>query len=323
MIISNFNTYNTNLSINRTNNVNKNNRLGLSFCAAPNPDVVEPLYKTALGKLKHYSVKEYKALSEAEKLNMRKAYEGSLENMSTEFSFDYTPEQILNKKNNTLSFHDAFAENLRKSLDKQYGKDNYTVIVVGRSLSSVGKVLGYKIGEKNVVNIPMSSASYYCEDTYHRSLERTGKIDSFRKYLNSTGLKKEEIEASDRKYIVLDYCISGNALRGATRLITRDDVLGSKYVSGKSALDFIKNKELRKQAQDFLYYCMFKDLSFVDKTNDVEYLSSFMTDTSKANDRVRLTWFKLLDNEMLHQEAEQAKTNTFFGKLKHFLFGEK
>ena len=313
MIISKTNSYNIYPT---PQNRRVSNPKTANFCGFRNVDIIEPFYTTTLSKFKDFSIAEYKTLSEQEKNRLRKAYSKLSDWIFANESRNTPHSTVLIKNSDTEKFHDVLAERLKQKFDKKYGKGNYTIICIGRSLSSVGKVLGYKIGEENVKNIPMSGAGRYFTDLkYVNELEKNGAINNFRKYLNSIGLKKEDIENSDRKYIILDYCVTGKSLFGATGMFRRDDVLGYKNIISKDVMDCITNKDLKEKADGYFFTCTFKDLSFVEQAKCLGDLTNFMVDTSKAKDSVRLTWFKLLDNEMLKQEKNQNPLIRWLNKL--------
>ena len=313
MIISKTNSYNIYPT---SQNIRVSNPKTANFCGFRNVDSIEPFYTTILSKFKDFSIAEYKTLTEQEKNRLREEYSKLSDCICLSESRNTPNTTVLIKNNDAEKFHDVLAERLKQKFDKKYGKGNYTVICIGRSVSSVGKVLGYKIGEDNVKNIPMSGASRYFTDLkYVNSLEKNGSIDNFRKYLNSIGLKKEDIENSDRKYIILDYRVTGKSLLGASKLMRRDDVLGDKNIITKDVMDCITNKDLKEKADGYFFTCTFKNLSFVEQAKFLGDMTKFMVDTTKEKDSIRLMRFKLLDNEMLKQEKNQNPLIRWLNKL--------
>ena len=113
----------------------------INFCSKIKVDSLELTLSKSFKKLGNFTIKEYKTLSEPEKQTLRGAY--------TEMTKRNTLHYY--KKDETM--HNEIAENMKQYFDDKYGKNKYKVITIGRSLSSIGKVLGYKIGEKNVINI--------------------------------------------------------------------------------------------------------------------------------------------------------------------------
>jgi len=264
-----------------------------SFCGRikKKKDVVDLSLNKAFSKLKTFSKDEYKKLTNAEKIRLRKEY-ARLKN----------PDQ--NKE--IEEFHDIFTDKLKKSLDRKYGKNNYAVITIGRSLSSLGKVLGYKIGENNVINIPLSNAAEYNKDKYLQDLKKVGYIDKFREFLETKGLTKEKIQSSNKKYIIMDYCITGDSLKGASNLIKREDVLGDKNIVKKDVLKCISNTVLRKKADNYLFACEFKPYAYVNKAIFLNQVPHREVKTKTNDLKVKLMWFKLLDNYM--EKSASPKT---------------
>lgn len=287
----------------------------------PKTDTIEPLYSKAIQKLSDFRIKDYNKLSEAEKNLLREEYSKLPPFIEPEYHITdirYIPLKDINSHLET--FHDKFAEALKKKFDKKYGKDKYEVIIIGRSLSSVGKVLGYKIGEDKVKNIPMSVASNYLDEKWMKKITEAGHLNKFREYLNSIGLKKEEIEKSKKKYIILDYCVSGKSLNGAEKLLTRDDILGSKNIVKKDVLKCITNKKLRDSAKGYLHYCSFKQFSFVSSTQWLDNLKYATNRPQQEPENIKLMWFKLLDNEMIKQEEAKQKPKSLLSTLLSKLF---
>lgn len=255
-------------------------RSKISFCGQINNDTVDFSFSKGLNKLKDYSIQEYDTLTNNELESLRKEY--NKYNTRT--------------KSQIIELHEKAAENLKSNLDEIYGENKYTIITIGRSLSSIGKVLGYKIGEDNVINIPMSNANQYSLTDYVEELKDTGAIDKFREFLETKGLTKEKIENSDKKYIIMDYCVSGNSLDGAAELLKREDLLGQSLE--KANVRECLDKKLYKTIKSHFFLNNFKDYSFVNKAYYLEDIPNAYIDTQNADIETRLGWFALLDNAM-------------------------
>lgn len=103
--------------------------------------------------------------------------------------------------------------------DKLYGRDNYTLMIIGRSVASIGETIGL-LG-RDVKFLPMSAIS----DSLPESIEH---IDVYRKYLASIGLTKEFIEKNPkRSFILMDFVSSGGTLENAHKFLSRSDLLGN------------------------------------------------------------------------------------------------
>lgn len=178
-----------------------------------------------LNPIKHFKTftkEEYKKLSHFEKNRIRLEYK----NFESTFPLYYK---------GISELHKYAADCLKTVFDKRFGTGKYVVVPIGRSVSSIGKVLGFKIGEENVKNIPMSNAQrfYYAasqKDTYGIFLQNTKNeqcFDKFLQYLSSIGLGRKEIENSGKNYLLIDYCYSGESLRGAEQLFKSELVWGN------------------------------------------------------------------------------------------------
>ena len=186
-------------------------------------DIIELRYKMilkkALSKFKNLSISEYKLLTDKEKSVMR----AILKTQNYEIYKQETEQ------------HNFAAEAIRQNLDKEYGKNNYTVITIGRSLASISKALAARIGEDRVKNLPMSEISYFSKFTsvedyqyYIDRLKRKYNKNDLLDFLSKMQLSKEKINNTDHKYIIMDYSISEDSLRSAYALLTQDEILGNK-----------------------------------------------------------------------------------------------
>ena len=116
-------------------------------------------------------------------------------------------------------FHCYLADKMKLYFDFNYGRGNYTVISIGRSLASVVETLGKK--RRDVVCLPLSGLSYELPT-------KIKNIDVYREFLKSKGLTKEIIAANpDRHYVLVDNSISGRTLRNAKTFLSREDLLGN------------------------------------------------------------------------------------------------
>ena len=238
-------------------------------------------------KLDNFTLGEYSKLNFAEKLYLRYLY-SRMANMDK-----------FQKKSckNILDMHESISENIKTYLDKNYGEYGYKVIIIGRSLSSVGKVLGYKIGEENVINIPMSEAYKYSKKAHIDEIRKKGDIDKFKNYLKSVGLEKGKIDSSGKKYVIMDYCASGLSLKGAEDLLKSPDVLGeSENIIACDFMKCIPEEESKAKLRGDFCSSIFKYYSFVEQANSLDSCETKVINPKSANIEKKLTWFKLLDN---------------------------
>lgn len=250
--------------------------------------------------MKDFTIDEYKKLSpeEIENINQRidEVYGKSLK------------EDVM--------LNDLAAEGIRQSLDKTYGEGNYVVIPVGRSLSSIGKSLSYKIGEDNVKQLPISRASRFI------NVENSNEdFDKFNEYLNSVGLSKETIESSGKKYIFTDYSATGASLWGLRRLLESDKVWGEqpnvsiikvqnilsdddKNINDDVNMD---NSQFKAKLVYNLLEYSYKQYSLVDRCENLADTQKAVINPEDYSIKTKSFMFKLLDREMQKGNAEAVE----------------
>lgn len=110
----------------------------------------------------------------------------------------------------------------RNYLNNNYGDmKNCTLLIIGRSLASVGETLSHMGGD--VKFLPMSGIMDY--NYFKNSMK--GK-DIYRQYLTSIGLTKEKIKSNpNHQYLIMDYVCTGTSLKNAYKMLTSDEFLGN------------------------------------------------------------------------------------------------
>lgn len=247
------------------------------------------LFTLPNNKLKTYSIKDYNNLTTFDKKILR---------------FEYKLNTLYNRKfyKNTEAIHDGLTNFMKSTLDSKYGEGNYVVITIGRSLSSIGKVLGYKIGEENVINIPLSNATRFSTPNSIKDMKQT-EIEGLKQYLDTVGLTDEKIKNSDKTFILTDYCFSGQSLKATKNLFKSDKFFGQNsniYIEDIDnmipAIDNIYN--FKDSVKHCLYESKFKPYSFVKKNTDLSKTKDAINTPKEVKKGTRLMWFKLLDNFM-------------------------
>ena len=271
------------------NNTNLTNYNYISDKGLINRDkAITILHLNPLRHFKNFSTEEYSKLSEREINVLRRRY-SKLKSENKEYYTDIENAHII------------LANGIKNRFDKLYGEGKYTVIVIGRSLSSVGKLLGYKIGEDNIKNIPMSSAQKYHSGRIVKEAKEQGKLKKFLDFLKSIHLSKEDIEKDEnRKFILIDYCISGYSLQAASDLLQSVFVLGHQknFFTEDVLRTCINNAKNFININHLLYEQRLKEFSFVKKCETLNKTPKSILKPSKANKNVKLTWFNLLDSAM-------------------------
>lgn len=260
-------------------------------------------YETALKKLQKITKNEYNSLTEKEKSELR-------------LKINNLPDAQEIKTD--VKMHRFAAEAIRQVFDAQYGKGNYVVVPVGRSLSSISRLLAMKIGEENVKNIPMSNMQkYYVEaldfGVYMSNMEHFKNQKGYnevKKYLDSVGLSKDDVEKSGKAYILMDYKCSGMSLGAAYAILSSDLFCSDEKMRMTSAsMSEITAATSRKsdEAQNLdknLEQSKYKKYSFVQLTKQdlTRYKDSaghglFWLQNPTEAKRQKLFGFALLDDE--------------------------
>ena len=228
--------------------------------------------ESGLAKLDKITKEEYDTLTEQEKVALR--------------SYSVNRTDARNSLEEDVKSHYYIANVIKTMMDKQFGEGNYVIIPVGRSLSSVGKLLELQIGKDNVKNIPLSTIQRYyksAEDGFEENISTINnflskdKFKDFKEYLSSIGLDKETVESSGKNYVIMDYAYTGESIRAARDILTCDELMGNSKqnvhaVSINQIFDLVKANDMHEyeinrsrisQINDDLAASRYKSYSFV------------------------------------------------------------
>lgn len=284
----------------RTNIIRRNND-NLAFQGLGKIKLVNRLSFNPLNKLKDFSKEEYEKISPYEIKFLRFMYKNFVKVFDNDFY------------KNAENIHKEASEIIKNSLDKEFGEGKYVFIPIGRSISSIGKILSYKIGAENVISIPMSSAHRFLHSNLEKCLEYNGdykilngnilksdNVDVFKKILDKIGLSEKNINNSNKHYVICDFCFSGTSLAGVKKLFESDFLFGKRdNIHYRNVMNLVpENFDFNTKLRHYLYESAFKRFSFV---NSSKYLNSTMSsfkDIKKEPMSTRLFWFKLLDDAM-------------------------
>ena len=256
----------------------------------------------AFRKLGNFTIDEYKGLTEYEV--------NCINEVAYEHIYNNKRYALYNENfNKNLHYHDIVAKGIKDKLNSMFGEGNYYVIPIGRSLSSIGKCLGYKIGEDKVKELPLSRANRFLD------LEKSKDInfDALSKYLNSIGLSKKDIETSEKQYVFMDYCASGWSFLGAKNLLKADKIFGNSLnIKFFNILHLLKTVKLDKPTHEFFpeidtfiedlsrmfKYSQFKKYALVNECIYFDKIKDSIKQPEDFSFESRIFLFKLLDNEM-------------------------
>lgn len=288
----------------------QNNNLIFRAKTVPDAFVKETL--PTLNNLK-LTLAEYRQLPKAEIDNINKAIDKFIENksyMKYEESFHTANGHWFTYYHDAwrnfyeyLKLHDIAANRIKEELDYNFGEGNYVVISIGRSLSSIFKCLGYKIGEENVIQLPMSEAGRFTP--YKVAKLKQEAIDALTDYLASKGMSGEAVETSGKKYIFADFRATGDSMRGAKTLFKSDRVFGN-----SDNVQFMHQHEIfphfdsvEREIIDKVANLKFKDLSVVNRCENLFSTAKAVEKPEEYDILLKSFYFKFIDKEMSKSPA--------------------
>lgn len=234
--------------------------------------------------------------------------------------------------------HAYIAECVETALNFEFGENNYVILLIGRSLSSICKSLATKLGEENVINIPMSRAKRYF-NPYATNYQKNYKfifekikddegLETFLEYLKSKNLSRDVVEKSNKQYVLMDYCISGDSLKGAEHLFKSDLVWGHRNRNIHTADIFnilelfdettlshplilnSNTKSISNIVEDILWHTGFKEYATIGASselkNTINAANAILNDTDIPREK-QLVWFNLIDTIMSNKGNFNAK----------------
>ena len=118
------------------------------------------------------------------------------------------------------------AEKVKTELDKKYGENNYVIISLGRSVSSICELM--KFFGVDVKHLPMSGL----RRTKFKDIQiDEHSLNVFKEYLNFIGLTKNNLEKNkEKKYILIDYTHYGRSLDETFNFWQFQDVFCKKFL---------------------------------------------------------------------------------------------
>lgn len=200
-----------------------------------------------------------------------------------------------------LAQMNCFAANkVKAELDKQFGENNYVLIAIGRSVSSIAETLGYMGVDTKI--IPLSGLR-------RREVNDipTDSLHTYKSFLVQKGLSKTDLSKNkNKKYVLIDYAYYGRTLDRAEELLKKDEMLGdSTNLVSMRINDILGDDYDTKQFRTLFKFNRFKNFSYVgrlhvDNLNDVynqclpervkEFQGNITTGVRK------LFWFNVFDS---------------------------
>ena len=195
----------------------------------------------------------------------------------------------------------CFAANkVKNKLDKKYGENNYIIVAIGRSLSSIAELLEH-IGVDTKI-IPLSGLRKRTPDNVKKEDLSTYKTFLVQKGLSKTDLKNNK----DKTYVLMDYTYYGRSLKRAEELLKRNELLGeAENITSIPICDVLRD-DYEKRHYKTLFSCnRFKNFAYVGKLH-IDNLSDVYNACSpervknyqgNINQGIRkLFWFNVFDS---------------------------
>ena len=150
------------------------------------------------------------------------------------------------------------AEKVKAELDKKYGENNYVIIAIGRSISSIAETLGH-IGVDTKI-IPLSGLRW-CDIDFVSIQD----LPIYRTFLESKGLGRHDLDMNkNKKYIIMDYAYYGRSLERTERLLRKEELMGDAPNLISLKINDVLGEDFNK-FQTLFRYNRFKAFSYVGK----------------------------------------------------------
>lgn len=177
-----------------------------------------------LNNFKKFSPEEYAQFSDEEKEILNNAFLIYKKSRGI-----FSPKAVISK-----------AEKMKKIFDKQYGKNKYTIIALGRSANPLTDVLSYE-GYGSTVFLPGSNFKSY---NIKNSFFKNSNLIKYIEYMHLHGIDAETISKNhDRTYIFIDYANTGKSLKNFQKFLQNKKLgLNLPNVEFKSLNDIFDNK---------------------------------------------------------------------------------
>ena len=216
----------------------------------------------------------------------------------------------------------CFAANkVRNELDKKYGKNNYIIIAIGRSLSTIAELLE-KIGLDAKI-IPLSGLRKCTPDD-----AKPDDLAIYKTFLVQKGLSKTDLKNNkDKTYVLMDYTFYGRSLRRAEELLKKEELLGEvENITSLPICDVLGN-DYEKRHYKTLFSCnRFKDFAYVGKLH-IDNLGDVYNACSpervknyqgNINQCIRkLFWFNVFDSLIKNDYKNIIPKNEFNAVYNH------
>ena len=212
-----------------------------------------------------------------------------------------TPEPIKKAAKDTIKI----ASYLKKNLDKKYGENNYIFVGIGTSPACIGRVMEFSGVETKY--LPISDLGNLKATKESISTNKKG-VDTYKDFLTSQGITKEELNNPKKQIIFYDYTFRGVTLRKYKQFLK--DIFDIPTNSLKIEFRSI-NKDLKQIAEDSF---------FINKKKVEKYISHYLqyANGSEFGGVPHLNYDEL---EKIHQKS-RSKTTDAAKRFNYFIISE-
>lgn len=230
---------------------------------------------------------------------MGKINKRSVQNLSQEakdFLREVTPDRL-----KELAQMNCFAaDKIKNELDNKYGRNNYVIISLGRSLSSICELI--KQTRTKVIHLPLSDMR---RNDFNQNQDKN--IIMFKKYLKFAGLTQKKLEMNpNKKYILMDYTYYGRSLDKTYDFLKKPDMLGdAPNLIKLPVCDVLGKYYNQKGFKNLFEYSRFKDYAIVGKLS-IKKLSNIFIQSNPETAKEyqgnitqgvrKLFWFNVFDS---------------------------
>lgn len=215
------------------------------------------------------------------------------------------------------------AEKIKTELDKKYGENNYVLIAVGRSISSIAELIG-EMGVDTKI-IPLSGLRRNdVEDI------PADDLHAYKSFLVRIGLSKNDLKKNkDKTYILTDFTHYGRSLKRAEKLLKKDELLGEAPNLISIPVSDLLGEDYSKFGFERLFeYSRFKDYSYVGKLHIDNLRNVYKQCTPERIDEFKgnitqglrkLFWFNVFDSSQNNDYKNIIPTKELDAIYNHYL----
>ena len=285
-----------------------------NFCQSAHTPDKEVIFKgvgnAALQKLHSVNINEYEQLSSLDKILLRTRVRCEKLNLKKICKSIFCCKSKKISHRNYNCFAESIPVNIRAAnilklgLDRKYGEGNYVLVTIGRSMSTIAKSMTYLIGDENVRQVPLSYARRFNGKNPFKLESRRG-LKIFLKHLEFIGLTPEKVVTSNKTYVFLDYCLTGNSLHGAENLFRSKKVLGvcgnMEFIDVKDIMEPIDSAFTKEMVNIYFDGEYFKDYALVAGCDKLKH--TIRAANHDLPDKVKLFFFSILDKMKRGKES--------------------